>query len=85
MESALNKRIIKVILYGLLTGFAGGLVAFFLVFPVGVLLHLMGIKVLIPILKGGIFPMRYMLVSFQTGIALIGIGYFTWKEFYKKN
>lgn len=75
----------KVIWAGLLTGFIGGLVLFFLMFPIGIVLHIMGIKVLAAISKGGIFPLRYTLVSMQILVSVIGVGYFTWKEFYRKS
>ncbi|MBF0555320.1 MAG: hypothetical protein HQK96_12315 [Nitrospirae bacterium] len=73
-----------VVWYGLLTGFIGGLAVFFLMLPVGVLLHVMGIKMFLYISKGGIFSLRYTLVVLQAVIAVAGIGYFAWKEFYKK-
>ncbi|MBF0404447.1 hypothetical protein [Candidatus Magnetominusculus xianensis] len=73
-----------VIWYGILSGFIGGLAVFFLMFPIGLLLHAMGLKVLINISSGGILSLRYALVTLQAVIAVIGIGYFTWKEFYKK-
>lgn len=84
MDSGVRKRVVKVIWYGLLTGFIGGLAVFFLMLPVGVLLHVMGIKVLLYISKGGIFSLRYTLVALQVVIAAAGVAYFTWKEFYKK-
>ncbi|MBF0487117.1 MAG: hypothetical protein HQK98_03050 [Nitrospirae bacterium] len=73
-----------VVWYGLLTGFIGGLVAFFLVLPLGVVLHVMGIKVFLSISNGGIFALRYVLVTLQAVIAAAAIGYFAWKEFYKQ-
>ncbi|MBF0319812.1 MAG: hypothetical protein HQL01_08430 [Nitrospirae bacterium] len=81
VESVLRKKIAKVIGYGLLTGFIGGLAVFFLMLPIGVLLHVMGIKVLLSISKGGIFSLRYTLIAVQLAIAAASIGYFAWKEF----
>lgn len=85
MDSVLRKRIGMVIWYGLLAGFVGGLAVFFLMFPIGLVLHAMGVKVLLYISSGGILSLRYTLVTLQGVIAVIGIGYFAWKEFYKKN
>jgi hypothetical protein len=85
MDAAFRMRMARVVWYGLLTGFIGGLAVFFLMLPIGVLLHVMGIKALLYISKGGIFSLRYTLVALQAGLAAVGIGYFAWKEFYKKN
>ncbi|MBF0592528.1 MAG: hypothetical protein HQL02_10620 [Nitrospirae bacterium] len=83
MTSDIIKRLFKVIGKGLLVGFIGGLAVFFLMFPVGVLLHVAGLPVLLAIAKGGIHSLRTSVVSLQLVIGLGGIVFFTWEEFCK--
>ncbi|MBF0345232.1 MAG: hypothetical protein HQL06_13510 [Nitrospirae bacterium] len=83
MKDGIEKRVFMVIGKGLLTGFIGGLAIFFLVFPVGILLHIVGLPILSKIAKGGIHSLRVTVVSLQLFIALAGIGFFAWKEFWK--
>ncbi|MBF0338835.1 MAG: hypothetical protein HQL05_13525 [Nitrospirae bacterium] len=81
MTSDTIKRLFKVIGKGLLTGFIGGLAIFFLMFPVGVLLHVAGLPILLEISRGGIHSLRTTLVSLQLLIALGGIVFFAWRDF----